>query len=84
MIPNDQLKDAGPPAWKWNRCVIPAFRGASGSGSQDMAGAPVPPHTHAHPSSRTPMVRRFAPEDGDELHISMKRTLFSGDPDDKD
>jgi hypothetical protein len=30
------------------------------------------------------MARRFAPEDGDELHISMKQTLFSGDPDDKD
>jgi hypothetical protein len=38
----------------------------------------------AHPTSRTPLARRFAPEDGDELHISMKRTLYSGDPDDKD
>jgi hypothetical protein len=30
------------------------------------------------------MARRFAPEDGDELDMSMKRTLFSGDPRDKD
>jgi hypothetical protein len=49
-----------------------------------MAGAPASPHAHAHPRSRTPLARRFAPEDGDELHISMKQTLFSGDPDDKD
>ena len=84
MIPNDQLRDAGPRAWNWNRCVIPAFPGASGSGSQDMAGKPAPTNTHPHPSSRTPLARRFAPEDGDELHISMKRSLYSGEPRDKD
>jgi hypothetical protein len=30
------------------------------------------------------MARRFAPEDGDEFHISMKGTLYSGNPHDKD
>jgi hypothetical protein len=49
-----------------------------------MAGTPASPHSHAESSSRKPLARRLAPEDGDEVHISMKRTLSSGDPDDKD
>ena len=79
MSPNAQPWDAGAQAWKWNESAIPAFPGASGSGSEDVAGTPGPATSRARQNSRTPLARRFAPEDGDDLIISITTTIINDD-----
>jgi hypothetical protein len=70
MMPNDQLRDAGPLRCEWNPDATPAFAGASGSGiwlqmSDWQRVGTLPP-------------RRFASWNGEGPEPFMSGTLMNG------